>query len=139
MKTLKLLLLVLPVLISSCAKSIVVNFSDDANATGKVNFQPSTSLGQASLVVNGKLLVDKQDVKKITVQNLPDGLYNYHLTCDNWRYAQKADAESNFHVQGEGEKTILIETPPYSNGYWMYMGLSTLGSWAALYFLLSLD
>ena len=139
MKILKALIFVLPVLISSCAKSIVVNFSDDANAKGKVNFQPSRSLGQASLVVNGKLLVDKQDIKKITVQNLPDGLYNYHLTCDNWRYAQKADTESNFQVQGESEKTILIETPPFSNGFWVYTGLSSISAWAALIYLYNLD
>ncbi len=135
MKNLKTLLFILPILFASCAESIVVKYSDDAAAKGRYTILPSRPLYGASLVMNGKLLVEQKNVKKITVENLPDGNYHYHLTCDNSRYQDKVDIGKGFDVKGGNENISLLETPPYSNGYWVNMGLYWVGSWAALWFL----
>ncbi len=135
----KTLLFMLPLLFASCAKSIVVNYSDDTSSKGSVVMLPSKPLFGSSLTVNGKLLVEQKAVRRITVKNLPDGNFNYHLTCDNSRFQEKADVDRSFEIKSGAEKTILIETPPYSGGYWVYTGLATIGSWVALYVFLSLD
>ncbi|MBI1225253.1 MAG: hypothetical protein GC192_08425 [Bacteroidetes bacterium] len=139
MKNLKTLLLVFLFLFASCAKSIVVNFSDDTLAKGKINIMPSRSLERTSLVVNGKLLIDQKHLKKITVQNLPDGIYSYHLTCDNSKYTEKVDSEKRFDINAGEEQTFLLEVPPYSNGYWLNVGLYSIATWVSLYVFYGLD
>ncbi len=131
MKNLKVLFLLLPILFGACAKSLVVNFSEDASATGTLHLLPSKQLSEVSLTVDGKLLVEREWVKKITVKNIPAGDHNYHLTCDNGKYKDKVDTQRHFQTKGD-EKTELIEVPPYSTGFWLNTGLYTAGTWAFL-------
>ncbi|GEM_PF-4800795 len=130
MKNLCVLLFFAPILLISCAKPLAlsINYSEDATAKGKVEFVPSKSLSGTDLTVNGKLLVEKQRVKRITLNNVPDGTYNYHLACDNSNYAEKVDTKGQFFVNNGNEQAVLVETPPHSDGYWINMGLQSLGT-----------
>ena len=137
MKNLKALFLLLPLVFGSCVKPLylTINYSDDENAKGKINILPSRSLMGASLTMNGKLLVEQKYIKKITVQNLPDGVYDYHLTCENFKLEEKVDEQNQCLVKDGNEQYFLVESPPYSQGYWIYRGLGTLGAfilWALL-------
>lgn len=138
MKNLSAIILLLPILFGSCAKSLVVNFSEDAAATGTLHLLPSKQLSEVSLTMDGKMLVEREWIKKITVKNIPPGLHNYHLTCDNGKYKDKVDTRQEFMATGE-EKTELIEVPPYSSGFWINTGLYTAGTWAFLAVLFLVD
>ena len=134
MKNLKALLLLIPFLFTSCVKpiSLMVNYSEDPNAKGTVTIVPSRPIASTSLTMNGKLLVEHKYVKKITAQNVPDGTYSYHLTGDNSKLKEKIDTKSECYVQNGEAESILVETPPISNGYWIQAGVYSMGLWIAL-------
>ncbi|MCF8247955.1 MAG: hypothetical protein K9J37_22580 [Saprospiraceae bacterium] len=143
MKNLKTLYFLLPLFFVACAKPIalVVSYSHDTTATGTVKIVPSKPLTGTKLTVNDKLLVenDSQFVKSITVMHIPDGRYQYRMTCENSKFKSKLDASNQFEVKGEKEQTFLHETPPYSTGYWINQGLYQVGLWIPLAVLLAID
>jgi hypothetical protein len=130
MKNWKALLFLLPMVLTSCLNrhAVVVSYSDDAAAKGKMTIIPTRFLNRTSLLVDGKLLVDQKRIKRITVQNLPDGIHDYHLTCDNSFYVKEVNAANRVEVKNGGEQVVLLEVPPYSNGYWVNRGLESLST-----------
>jgi hypothetical protein len=139
MKIFKTLLFLLPILFASCGKHIIVNYGGTGTSNGNLNLLPSKSLNNASLLVNGKLLVEKEHVRKITVQNLPEGKNDLHFTCDNAMLKEKVDFYSTIEVKGGSDQTKLIEVPPTSDGYWINTGLGTLGGFIALFTIWLID
>lgn len=132
MKTVKMLFLLLPFVFASCGKHLVVNFSDNPTNSGSLNLLPSRQLSGASLTVDGKLLVEREYVRKITVLNIPLGEHHFHFTCDNSSYKDKVQFDKSLVVKAGEERTELIEVPPHSTGYWINSGLYTAGVWGAL-------
>jgi hypothetical protein len=136
MKKSKALFLILPVLAASCARpvSLVVDYPDSNNGKGSVKIIPSRPISGAKLVFNNHLLVenDSQQVKSITVRNLPEGEYGYQLTCNNTALKQNMDAKNTFYQKGEAQNDFLHEAPPNSSGYWVKEGLEYLSVWIAL-------
>lgn len=139
MKFSKTLFLLLAVLLSSCGKHIIVNYGGGGSSNGSLNLLPSKSLPNASLLVDGKLLVEQEHVRKITVQNIPEGKHDIHFTCDNSSLKEKVDFQNTVEIKGGGEQTKLIEVPPVSDGYWINTGLGALGSFAAIMVILLVD
>jgi PBP1b-binding outer membrane lipoprotein LpoB len=122
MKKLSSLFLV-ALMMSSCARNIVVNYSDDTNNTGTLTIQPSRPTGRTFLTVNDNVLVEKKAVRKITVQNLPEGKHRIHLICDSSRFKDKMDEQREVVITKGQVNTQLLETPPYSTGFWVSYGL----------------
>lgn len=139
MKNPKSLLLLLPFLFASCGQHIIVNYGGTGASNGQLNLLPSRSLDQSSLLVNGKLLVEREHVRKITVQNLPEGRHELHFTCDNSQFKEKVDFHDSVNIAAGSEQTKLIEVPPSSDGYWVNAGLGTLGGFVALFTVLLID
>ena len=124
-------------LLASCSQHLIVNFSDRTTDTGSLVIQPSRRI-YAFLDVDGKLLVEDKNVKKITVNQIPVGQHVFHLICDNSQFQEKVDETKDFTVQPGSTSTHLLEVPPFSNGYWISKGLYGVGAWAGLVFWLSM-
>ena len=87
------------------------------------------------MTLNDQLMVDKKNVKSLTVKNVPNGEYNLHYVSESSRYKEKLDAQMPITMVGGKEVTKLVEVPPYSNGYWVYNGLALF----PLFFILLID
>jgi len=136
MKNWKALLFILPILVASCAKpvALVVNYPGSNAGKGNAKIIPSRPISGTKLVFNNHLLVenDSQEVKSITVKNLPDGPNSYQLTCNNVVLKQNLDASNNFVVKDETQQDFLHEVPPHSSGYWVKEGLEYMSAWIAI-------
>ncbi len=118
-------------LLASCSKHLIINFSDSASNTGSLTIQPSRPISRTYLTVDDKLLVERKYVKKITVNQIPAGEHEFHLVCSNYAYKEKVDEKRVFQVEANAENTQLFETPPISTGYWIFSSL-TVGGYFAL-------
>lgn len=58
-------------LLSGCAKDIVVNYP--GNGKGSFTMQPTKNVYQAHVLVNDSLVVENKTVKSVTLKGLPDG------------------------------------------------------------------
>ncbi len=133
MKKYQLLILISGLLIfSSCSKHIYVNYQTESANTGKVVLKPSKPTERTFVTINDNLIVDKKNVKSVTINNVPDGDFNIHYTSDNSWYKDKLDVQIPLKMENGKEMTKLVEVPPYSTGYWIYMGGMAVLPWLVL-------
>ncbi|MBK7762508.1 MAG: hypothetical protein IPI46_03945 [Bacteroidetes bacterium] len=105
----------------SCSKHIYVNYQTETANTGKVTIKPTKPTDKTYVTINDSLIVDKKNVKSVTITNLPIGDFNIHYTSDNSWYKDKLDTRISVKMEGSKEITKLVEVPPYSTGYWIYI------------------
>ena len=79
------------VLLSSCAKELMVNYQPDSYNTGKVIIKPTGgNLQGVVITANDNLLVeDGRAISKVTINNVPVGEYHLELNSDSWKYKEK--------------------------------------------------
>lgn len=112
---------------TSCSKHIYVNYQTETANTGKVVLKPSKPTGNTYVTINDNLIVDKKNVKSVTIRNVPNGDYVIHYTSENGWYKEKLNAEIPLKMENGREITKLVEVPPYSAGYWVYVtGMAVL-------------
>ena len=117
---------------SSCSKHIYVNYQIESVNTGKVVLKPSKPTERTYVTINDKLIVDKKNVRSVTINNVPNGDYNIHYTADNSFYKEKLDVQIPLKMEEGKEIKKLIQVPPYSTGYWVYLGLIAILPWIGL-------
>ena len=114
---------------SSCSKHIYVNYQTESANTGKVVLKPSKPTDKTYVTINDNLIVDRKNVKSVTINNVPNGDYNIHYTSDNSWYKDKLDTKIPLKMENRKEMTKLVEVPPYSTGYWIYMSAVAILPW----------
>ena len=133
MKKIAFLSLVISLLFfTSCSKHIYVNYQSDSTNTGKVVLKPSTQTEKTFVTINDNLLVDKKNVKSVTINNVPNGEYVIHYTSESGWYTEKLNAQIPVKMENSKEITKLVEVPPYSAGYWIYLTGVAVLPWLVL-------
>jgi hypothetical protein len=112
---------------SSCSKHIYVNYQTESANTGKVVLKPTNATSTTYVTINDNLIVDRKNVKSVTINNIPNGDYSIRYTSDNSFYKNKLDAKIPLKMENSKEITKLVQVPPYSTGYWIYLcGIAVL-------------
>jgi hypothetical protein len=117
---------------TSCSKHIYVNYQTETANTGKVVLKPSKPTEKTYVTINDNLIVDKKNVKSVTINNVPSGDYVIHYTSENGWYKEKLNAEIPVKMENSREITKLVEVPPYSAGYWVYITGMAVLPWVIL-------
>lgn len=109
------------ILFSSCAKNITVTAG---TGNGSITMKPTKATPKTYVTVNDKLIVDKKNVKSVTVTGLSDGDNKIVYKSESSIYKEPLAIEKNINIENGSDKTEIVTVPPYSTGYWLY----TLGS-----------
>ncbi len=117
---------------TSCAKHIYVNYQTETSNTGKIVIKPSKPTEKTFVTINDNLIVDRKFVQSVTINNVPSGDYKVHFTSENGWYKEKLNAEIQVEMENSKEVTKLVEVPPYSAGYWIYITGVTVLPWVML-------
>lgn len=113
-------------LFNSCAKHIYVDYQNESTNTGKVVLKPSKPTQRTYVTINDSLVVDKKFAKSVTLNNVPKGAHVVNYISENVWYKDKLDAEISLTMESGREITKLVEVPPYSTGYWIYVAASAI-------------
>jgi len=113
------------VLLSSCAKDITVSAG---TGKGVITMKPTTPTVRTYVTINDQLVVDSERVKSVTVTGLAEGENKIVYKSESSRYKEPMDIEQTIKVENGVNKTEILTVPPISDGYWIYTGLSTVGS-----------
>lgn len=124
----KFTLLLLPFLICSCAKNIVVNYGPADSSSGQIVVHPSGKTPNTFLTIDDKLILANKRVKSITVNNVPVGERKVHFMSNSSNYKEKVNGEFLVKVENGKSSVKLVELPPYSGGYWATQIIGSVGS-----------
>lgn len=130
MRKFKLMILVLVVLLSaSCSKHIYVSYQTETANTSSIVLKPSKQTAKTNVTINDNLIVERKNVKDITIKNVPEGIHTINYTSESGSYKEKLNAHIQVKSNGDAKTiTKLVEVPPYSTGYWIYTSASALVS-----------
>ena len=120
-------------LLNSCAKNIYITYQAEGANTGIVILKPAKPTSRTFVTINDNLLIDKKSIKSVTVKNVPAGEYSIHYSSDNSWYKDKMDVQINTEIEPGKEVTKIIEVPPYSTGYWIYISGLAILPWLILF------
>lgn len=127
-KTVKLLtIVVLSTLFTSCAKNYYVNYQTESANTSKIVIKPTKPTARTYVTINDNLIISKKNVNSITINNVPNGDYTVHYTSENGWYKERLNEKMPIKIDDTKEVTKLVEVPPFSTGYWVYVtGMAVL-------------
>jgi hypothetical protein len=108
-------------LFSSCSRELFVNYQTETANTGKIIIKPNKSTSKTNVTINDKLIVDGKKLKKLTINNVPEGDYKIHYSSDSHIYKTKIDTVISIQIKGGKEITKLVTIPPYSTGFYIYI------------------
>ena len=123
------ILILLLFLFSSCAKNIYVNFSEYSNdaktsEVGTIYLKPVRNSEKTTVSIDDKIIISKKHVKSITIDNVPVGEHHIHYSGGPWSYKEKMDEHINLKIFPNKKTSKIIPVPPYSNGYYFYLGIT---------------
>jgi len=116
-------------LMSSCSKDLHVNYQSDSLNTGTLILKPVSSTEKTFVTINGNLIVENKNVKSVVIENIPKGKYDLHYTSESSWYKEKLDVKEQLQLEEDKTYTQLIEVPPYSNAYWIYVCVVSILPW----------
>ena len=105
----------------SCSRKIVVNYQTEKANTGTISLKPVKPTTKTFVTINDNLIVEKKNVKSVKILNVPNGEYKIHYSSDNSWYKNKLDSNIVVKMEGNKEVTKIVEVPPFSTGYWIYI------------------
>ena len=123
MKTKSLLLLLLAVLFSSCARNLQVLYLPNQGYTGEIQIKPIKPTAKTYITVNDQLVIDNKPVKSVLITDVPEGIHQVEYKSESSIYKEKVSNEFDLQVFQGQRSTEIIEIPPYSTGYWIYSGV----------------
>lgn len=119
-----LLLVICVLLLTSCAKHIIVSYQTESANTGTIKLQPVKPTDKTFVTIDDNLIVNKKAVKSVTITNVPNGTdYSLQYSSDNGWYKYKLDTTVVVKMDKGKEVTKIVEVPPYSTGYYIYQGV----------------
>lgn len=110
---------------SSCSSNRFVKYQSESESTSTIKIKPTSSLQNVVVTVDGNLVWEKsRKVKSLTIENVPAGNHELHVSSASWIYKNEINHVSQIELKGKGEtKTEIVSVPPYSAGYWIYSGV----------------
>ena len=115
------LFVIAQLLLTSCSKKLVLKYQMDSLNTEILVLKPSNPTRKTNITVNDNLVVNKKNVKSVTIYNIPEGDNNINFTCDNSFYNDKINGQFTVKIDSGQVITKLIQIPPFSTGFWIYV------------------
>lgn len=108
-----------------CASDVYQNLGSN-EPKGNVEFRLSSEVNGVSMTMNDSLIVEDEFTKKLRIQNIPTGQQYFSITGPAGNRNEPLNWADSVNVEADKNKTILIDTPAVSSGYWVYVALITL-------------
>lgn len=124
MKRYWLVLLCVPFL-TACASDVRVSYPHpvEASETGRVVVRLSEPMQTVTVMIDGSLVAEDEHTKRVEIQNVPIGEREIQvIASEQWR-SRSVNHRDTVTVEPNRDGVVLIDTPPYSPGYWALMAV----------------
>ena len=116
-------LMSIAILSAGCATTSVPFREDAPPRSETINILLSRASPQVSVIVDDRILVDARywGTRRVNIENVPPGEYQVRVFANNWQLSGPIDYSETIEVL-EGENIpIILQVPPYSTMYWIYI------------------
>lgn len=117
------------VVLACCATTVPYSKDAEALQTGTVTILLSSTAPRLSVVLDGRVLVDKRlyETQRVDVVGVPAGQHTIRVFTENWQLSRTINYEATVEVKPGDTNSIPIEVPPRSQLYWVFsVGLIVL-------------
>lgn len=121
----KSLFVLLCLFLSSCARTIHVNYVGNEVGTNTIHFSPNRATSNTSVAIDSKIYVDNENVDAVYIHNVPNGKYDVSYSSSDSRYKYPLYEEDIVVLDKDFDQQALkiIVVPPFSAGYWLYLAI----------------
>jgi hypothetical protein len=124
---------ILSVVFCSCARTIYVDYQVDSQNTGTIKLIPSKGTEKATVTMNDNLIVSRKRIKKLIINNVPEGSYNLNFVSESSYYKDPLNENLEIEIKDKKDVTKLISVPPYNAGYYIVNSIPLAIAFASLY------
>lgn len=137
MKNLALTICALAFGMQSCYQNLKITYQADKNNTGTLVLKPTRPINKANVVMDGQLLVEDKNVKKITIYNVPAGLHSSNITSDYYWFKKPLNDTLNFEIKANSQTAQIVQVPTLKEGYYVLTIGASLVSIATSYYIIT--
>jgi len=130
-------LLILPFLFISCAKDYYTSYksASDGKEFGSVIIKFSNPIKNVNITVDGNLIAEDKFTKRVQVDNMPIGQHEIKVIASSWELKNDVNKIDKMDIQPNDKKTMLVQVPPKSTGYWIYQAVTFSVIFSTSYYL----
>lgn len=128
----KLWVFLLAVSLAGCASNVYVPYPypEESVETGRVIVRLSESMESVTVMIDGSIVAEDKHTARVEIQDVPVGDRDIQIIAsEQWR-THSVNHEEIVQVRPQRDATVLIETPPYSSGYWAFRAVVWLVAFA---------
>lgn len=118
----------LSLIFTSCAKDIIVSYQAVSDNTGTIFIKPTRPTSGTLVTLNDQLIVNGEDVKSVTVNNVPRGTHKLNYVANSANYKYSLNFQTECKVDPNKQTAVPVDSPPYSTLYYVTEIFSTAGA-----------
>lgn len=130
-------ILILPFLFISCAKDYYTSYKSvsDEKEYGSMIVKFSNPIKNVNITVDGNLIAEDKFTKRVQVDNMPVGEHEIKVIASSWELKNDINKVEKMDIQPNDKKTMLVQVPPKSTGYWIYQAVTFSVIFSTSYYL----
>ncbi len=117
--------LIFPLLIVGCAQEFYTSFKEPVKSKkyGSLIVKFSTAVQGVNVTLDDKLVAKDKHTEWIEINNIPVGKHEVNVIAASGNLESDIDVEQTVTIEPNQQSTVLVQVPPASTGYWLYLGI----------------
>ncbi|TYP95340.1 hypothetical protein LX73_0640 [Fodinibius salinus] len=123
------------ILLSGCASDFYTNLQNESEGEeyGNLAVKLSEPVNGVNVTIDGELIARDKNTEYIKVDNVPVGERSVNVDATSSDLKSNINLEETVNIQTNETETLLVQVPPKSTGYWIYMSLALLPTLIIVY------
>ena len=122
---LNLVLTVTLIFTVGCAVNVYTQYPypDSSVGSGRIIIKLTQSVKNVNVTIDGSLVVEDAHTKRIEIKGVPVGERMVGIVGSSQDRTASISLEKIVIIRANQDEVILIDTPPLSSGYWIYLAV----------------
>ena len=114
-------------LLVGCAKNVLIQYPErhSPEETGTLVIKLSAPMNDVSVTVDGNFVVEEKHTQRVQVNGVKAGEIEVNIVGGGDR--EHLDKTETVTIEPGKTTAMLVKAPPFSTGYYVYLGLAFLG------------
>jgi hypothetical protein len=99
------------------------NIFEAFSRKGEVTVLLNRAIPGLTVVMDNKILLDSRgsSTRRVNIKNIPYGEHTIGVFADSWQLKENFNYSGKIEVDSEYEEPVMLQVPPYSALYWIYV------------------
>jgi hypothetical protein len=105
-----------------CASNVYLNYPypDNSAGSGRVIVKLTEAMEKVNVKIDGSLVAEDKHTGRVEIQSVPFGERLIEVAASEYWRTKSVNVEKKMNIEKNKDAIVLIDTPPYSGGYWAF-------------------